>query len=189
MMELQCSKCKVVKSYKLFSKNKRSKTGHSNWCKECSSKQSKIYYSNNSEIIKNRSSSWYEKNKEKATLRIKKRYSDKKEQILEYHREWHLKNKQKANLNNKEWRQKNKEQYLMTHSKSEKNRRKRIKMATPSWVSKKEINDFYVNKPEGMTVDHIVPICGKNVCGLHVIWNLQYLTMEQNLKKGCNLVY
>ena len=36
-------------------------------------------------------------------------------------------------------------------------------------------------------VDHIIPLQGENVCGLHVDYNLQYLTPEENGKKGNRL--
>ena len=57
----------------------------------------------------------------------------------------------------------------------------------PPWLSESqliEIQEFYENKPGGHHVDHIVPLKGKNVCGLHVPWNLQYLTPIENLRKG-----
>ncbi|HLE64191.1 MAG TPA: HNH endonuclease signature motif containing protein [Pyrinomonadaceae bacterium] len=66
-------------------------------------------------------------------------------------------------------------------------RRKDVKDRTPPSVSKKDLLAFYAGCPKGMEVDHIIPlkgvIDGRRVCGLHVPWNLQYLTPEANRKK------
>lgn len=56
--------------------------------------------------------------------------------------------------------------------------------ATPPWVDTAALTRVYEQCPEGMEVDHIVPLQGKDVCGLHVPWNLQYLTPEENRRKG-----
>jgi 5-methylcytosine-specific restriction endonuclease McrA len=37
-------------------------------------------------------------------------------------------------------------------------------------------------------VDHIIPLQGEEVCGLHVPWNMEVITQEQNLKKSNKLV-
>lgn len=60
--------------------------------------------------------------------------------------------------------------------------------ATPKWLSKdqhEEMRLFYIKaKNLNMEVDHIIPINGSNVCGLHVPWNLQLLTRQENASKS-----
>lgn len=63
-------------------------------------------------------------------------------------------------------------------------RRARKVLATASWADIKEIKQIYKHCPEGMHVDHIVPLTSNIVCGLHVEHNLQYLTAQENLSKG-----
>jgi len=36
----------------------------------------------------------------------------------------------------------------------------------------------------GLEVDHVIPLRGENVCGLHVENNMQILTRAENIKKG-----
>lgn len=63
-------------------------------------------------------------------------------------------------------------------------KRRLSKHQTPSWANQGHIAEFYRSRPEGYHVDHIVPLNGLDVCGLHVENNLQYLTVEENLSKN-----
>jgi 5-methylcytosine-specific restriction endonuclease McrA len=71
-----------------------------------------------------------------------------------------------------------------------KSRTKRLRQATPSWANKPAIEEMYV-KARMLTlstgikheVDHIVPIKGDTVSGLHVEYNLQILTKQENRDK------
>lgn len=73
-------------------------------------------------------------------------------------------------------------------------RKERLKFATPPWLTDEhhaQIIAIYddsarLTKETGVThhVDHIVPIRGKNVSGLHVPWNLQILTADENYLKN-----
>jgi len=69
-------------------------------------------------------------------------------------------------------------------------RKKQIIRATPSWLTaeqRAEINALYLEaqrRPGEWHVDHIIPLRGKGVCGLHVPWNLQLLQGDENRRKG-----
>ena len=77
-------------------------------------------------------------------------------------------------------------------------RRRRFRLATPKWLSaeqKLEIRLKYRlaielsrRTGERYVVDHIVPLQGEEVCGLHVPWNLEVVTQTENLKKSNKLV-
>ncbi len=73
-------------------------------------------------------------------------------------------------------------------------RRRRFRQATPKWLTpedKLEIRLKYrlaieMTRRTGVryAVDHIVPLLGDTVSGLHVPWNLEVITQEENLKKS-----
>ena len=64
-------------------------------------------------------------------------------------------------------------------------KRRRLVQATPGWADFTAIREFYrATRAAGMEVDHVVPIAGRNVCGLHVLNNLQMLSRSENASKG-----
>jgi len=55
----------------------------------------------------------------------------------------------------------------------------------PSWANHEKIKAFYMEAERtGMTVDHIIPLRGQLVSGLHVENNLQLLPGSVNYSKG-----
>jgi hypothetical protein len=72
--------------------------------------------------------------------------------------------------------------------------RAQTKRATPPWLTddqRQQIRDVYADAQaltettgELHVVDHVVPKCGKTVCGLHVPWNLQPMHWKPNAQKG-----
>jgi hypothetical protein len=106
-----------------------------------------------------------------------------------------------ANKNNEEWRQKRRaavarhlKKYPERHCAKQNARRAMKLQAMPKWLTQKqraEIKALYRKARELSTttlfqwhVDHIIPLNGTNICGLHVPWNLQLLPAEINSSKG-----
>jgi len=86
----------------------------------------------------------------------------------------------KAKIHAKQWRKENRAHanHLSTLNK------KAVKTRTPAWADLDAIRLFYEGRPEGCHVDHVIPLCGRTVSGLHVLDNLQYLPAVENVRKN-----
>jgi len=62
--------------------------------------------------------------------------------------------------------------------------RANLRNQTPPTADRAAIKQFYANCPPGYEVDHIIPISRG---GLHVLENLQYLTITENRRKSNKL--
>ena len=92
-----------------------------------------------------------------------------------YTANWQQVNKEHIrNYQREYYKDKHKERNSINHS--------RIRQRTIG--DKKAIIEFYKNTPPGYEVDHIVPLNGKNISGLHTIDNLQYLPKSINRSKS-----
>lgn len=193
---------------RLYFTNKPCTAGHlsprftrNSSCTECakisSSKSTAKYYATNKASIL-----------ESRAKYNKEYYASHKEQVLKTSNDWHKRNRARSiktaqnwrsnNLQlskeyHKQWRNKNKALVCLYQA----NRRAAIIQATPKWLTIDDLDtmrSFYV-EAQRLTfetgikhhVDHIVPLLGRNVRGLHVPWNLQVILKEDNLQKSNKL--
>ena len=155
-----CSRCNIEKPKQAFYKSKSTKDGFHTICSICDSLRKKEYYQENKEAIRLKQADYYKNNKEK------------------------------VRASNKAWKKTNHASVIRSATE----RKHKVKIATPKWLTetqKQEIFDMYwlakdlSSVTEGKYhVDHITPLRGENVCGLHVPWNLQILPDDVNLSKN-----
>lgn len=163
-----CKGCKVELVIYAFYYNKTKKRFFSE-CKMCN---------------KNRSSKWNAANAAKYLENGKKHRIANPELYREYKKKEYYKNKEKYSISGKLYRSTKHGKAIRLALGRERELRKT--KATPVWLTKeqrKEMQLFYINRPEGYHVDHIEPLQGKISCGLHVPWNLQYLLAADNIRK------
>lgn len=143
--------------------------------KEKLAEQSKAYRAKNAHRLRQEHKTWYEANRERLSTLRKLRYQETKEASREYSLKFKKENRAYYNAVGR------------LRSLKKKN-------ATPKWLTTEHLEQMHFKYmladlaafETGIAhhVDHIIPIMGRTVCGLHVPWNLQVLTQEENLKKG-----
>jgi hypothetical protein len=178
-----CTKCKIDKELEKFRKEKRRLSGYGPICKECSNKINNIAYHKNPEKAKASTMRWMRANPESNKAAVRKYRAKNPEQCKERTRKWRKDNPELQRKFVREYKARNPEKERAWARAW----RRRVRQATPKWLSKEQrqqIVEIYKNCPKGYQVDHIIPIRGKNISGLHVPWNLQYLTSIENARKG-----
>jgi len=155
----KCYHCKKTKPLGDYYKNKTRSDGLQSHCKVCHKIRKKSHYENNKDLYYENNVTWVANNPDKVKAKAK-RHRQSPDGYAYYNSRNALQRSIKQN-------------------------------ATPDWVDKEDLKGMYTlaKRLENLCgvsyhVDHIVPLNGENICGLHVPWNLQILEAKMNLSKG-----
>jgi hypothetical protein len=152
-------------------------------CKDCYKKERHNLYVKKREIILKQTKE-YSLSHHELRLKIDRKYKkNNHEKVNSGRRDYYSRNSKLEISRTRAWESKNPGMALFYVRKHQLEKKHRV----PKWLTeeqKDKIKEVYRNCPEGFEVDHIVPLFGKNVSGLHVPQNLQYLPAGENRKKS-----
>lgn len=147
-----------------------------------------MYMARDQENAKRLKKEWYERNKELTKERARARDLANPEQAAARKAKWREENREMHNAINREWNKNNKPVKAALECK----RRASQLQRTPAWdpdahliVAKYQLAAM-LTKASGIEhhVDHIIPLQGKKVSGLHVFSNLRVIPGSDNVKKS-----
>lgn len=186
--EKHCPNCNEVKTLNSFSKSQR--VINHGWCRECVYTYDIERRQDEDKLQRKKDldHQYYLANQEKAREYNQQYYLDNKEELLRNQRRYHKENYDIVIKPGKDkYRYKNPEKIAEWSLKYKMN----VEQATVAWANLDKIREIYKlrNKLTNETgiphhVDHIIPLNGRNVCGLHVEYNLQILSEVENKKKS-----
>ena len=203
-MEKSCTKCGEVKLLESFTVASRNKSGRAAHCKECEKARNKKRYEKNRDEYLAHYKKHYEENRDEVLARKKKYYEENRDKALARQKEHRKENREKEAARNKKYYEENRDKALARQKKynadnPEKKaatnaKRRAAKLERiPSWSNKadlKAIRKIYarcrrINKLTGVEhqVDHVIPLQGENVSGLHHSTNLAIIPAALNASK------
>lgn len=201
-----CTKCGCEKALELFPVAKRAKDGRDTRCKACAVLHAKQYAKANPEKVAAHKRAYQLRDEAGNNARVKAWHQANRDRSRTFKKRWRDANLEKARASEKASTLKNHALVLerkKIYQRANKPKwckyatdRKAAKLrATPSWVDHDAILAVYercaeITKLTGVKheVDHIVPLQGELVCGLHVHYNLQPLPMVKNRSKANKLM-
>jgi hypothetical protein len=164
--------------------------GRLNTCGDCTRKIHRARYWNNAEEAREKAIEWRRSNLDRSRENNRKYRSKNRKDIIVRNRTYYRQNRERCIETSKLWKLSNRARATASDAK----RRAAKLQATPGWLTQdhlEEIRAFYVEaqrrtQETGIkySVDHIIPLQGKDVCGLHVPWNLQVIPLLDNIRKG-----
>lgn len=153
-------------------------------------KQCRARYRSSPEEIKSRVAARRKAEPEKVQAEKKREYARNKIRYITKAKEWAAANPEKAKECAQNWHKNNPlKSYALVVE-----RRAKLKHRMPNWLTTEQKFDILavykkariISEETGVKhqVDHVVPLRGKLVSGLHVPWNLQVLPAFENQSKG-----
>lgn len=190
----KCSCCMVEKPIDEFHANSRSKLNTRKTCKACASKHMKEKYVANADCIRQKSARWRAENPQRNREALAKYHRRNRDRLNEYRRQLRIKNIEKEREDDRRYVLNNLAKFCAKNAR----RRAAKGQATPAWlnaIQRAQVQEFYelalarkMQTGIDQHVDHIVPLRGRGVRGLHVPWNLQILTESENCAKHNKVV-